>query len=408
MLFLTDLPNELLGRIFSCLCNSDLARTTRVSRHFRAVVEPLLYRETYLASNKIHHLLRTLLSRPSLRNHLRCYFAAHRGFSGTDFHPQTPEEVAKFTTAAHSFKLELPMENAAAQLILLLYLLPNLQELNLGGTCYESWDFQVFMDAQAYLNQDTLPIGLQSLRQFRGRGWGLNGASSPEGFVTLLMLPSIRNIEERMVEDKTIDHLDTDKFAGKSTVKMLKFSFGDITALSLACILKMPCALTHFSYSYTPINHEMEINGRGIEVALRPLRPTLEYLELKVVGPWSGDREGGKSTTVGVFRDWPVLRTVSATMSALLGHGREKFPLRLVDVLPTVIQEFELSCRDHWKLECIEDQVINMLELKDVCGLDQLNVVRVGPYHHGDGVRLKKSCAAAGVDYVIDSSEIWR
>lgn len=404
MPFLTDLPNELLSRIFSCLIIPDLARTSRVSHRIRAVVEPFLYRETYLASDKIHHLLRTLLSRPSLRSYLRSYFAAPRGLLGTNFHPQTAEEVAMFTTAAHSFKLELPMENAAAQLILLLYLLPNLQELNLGGTPYESWDFQAFMDAQAYLSHDTLPIGLHSLRQFCGGGWGYNGAPSPEAFVALLMLPSIRIIEERMVEDNTIDHLDIDKFAGKSTVKMLKFSYSEITALSLARILKMPCALTHFSYSHTPMGRELNINGRGIEVALRPLRPTLEYLELKVVDPWSD----GNPSPVGVFRDWPVLRTVSATMSALLGHGGEEVPLRLVDVLPAVIHEFEMVCGDHWELECIEGQVIKLLELKDLHGLNQLNVIRVGPSYYGDGVMMKTSCAAAGVNYVHDSSEVWQ
>lgn len=397
MAFLKNLPNELLNEIFSNLDSIDLVRTIRVSRHLRVVAEPFLYRTVSLISQRIHHVLRTLLARPSLRNHVRSFSILPGSCEPFSLH-QSPAEAAQYTTTLESFKLKLPMCDHGAQVALLLHLLPNLQVFD-PTNLHNPEVFDAFMAERSHLCYDTLPVGLRSLREFHRKWFGVANGASAESFLTLLMLPSIRIIEERIVEEMTIDSLDLDKFAGKSTVKHLKFFFGDTSASSLSLILQIPCALTHFSYGYSAMQRQMNINGHDVEVALRPLRPTLEFLELYVLGDWSGDRVGDVPSTVGVFRDWPVLRKIKSTITALLGPGRAESP-RLITVLPVVIQEFELTSNDHWRLEYIEDQIVEMLELKVDYGLNQLKVLKVGGRCWETEGRLEALCDTVDVAFV--------
>ena len=71
---LCDLPNELLDEIFSHLPSNSLAHLTTVCKQIRDPAERQLYRSFEAAENetqKIRLLLRTIVNRPELVEHMR-------------------------------------------------------------------------------------------------------------------------------------------------------------------------------------------------------------------------------------------------------------------------------------------------------------------------------------------------
>lgn len=51
---------------------------------------------------------------------------------------------------------------------------------------------------------------------------------------------------------------------------------------------------------------------------------------------------------ISSLRHWPVLWTIDCSISRLLGYGREKAVMRLVDVLPMSIRELVLDGGEFW------------------------------------------------------------
>jgi hypothetical protein len=73
---LNDLPTELDKHILEHLHSLDLSRMICISRYYRGISEPLLYKSIYIASNhhdRIKKLLFTLLRRKDLQAAIRTF-----------------------------------------------------------------------------------------------------------------------------------------------------------------------------------------------------------------------------------------------------------------------------------------------------------------------------------------------
>ncbi|KAL0631510.1 hypothetical protein Q9L58_009618 [Maublancomyces gigas] len=419
-----DLAIELVSEIFSYLNCNDLSELCLVSRLFNLIAECLMYKSVRLyrpksRRSRITPLLRTLLNRPTLARHVQLL---RLGWGWTvvrdpDSTPQTRQDNTLFSLASNRLGLPQPRWAEEVHAFLLLHILPNLQTLSMNGCGY----LRERIECSLTTPVEDLPAGLKSLRIFRDVGDGPVRAT-PTMLLALMRLPCIRKITSEM--HLNYDHtystkalskiLSSAEYRGRSTIQNLSFRNGCFLACLLEGILQVPRALTYFSYE--GFIHLDTTQTATFRAALRHLRPTLQYLRLGWVyeldgGPPDGDDE--ESYTIGSLRDWPALRTVDCGLLALVG----KAPVarsRLVDVLPRVIRQLKVhqmhdlpECWEYleeimqWTVSDVTDQIVELLERREECGLQELVELTVC-LRERDAVmeteaRLEAACDAASV-----------
>lgn len=406
------IPNEIFAEIFSFGVDIThyLTNISLVSRRFHALVEPILYKEIVINHDHIltgmMPFVRAILSRPMLGGYVRLldinWVYTSRATIAADSRPQDPGDLQLFTAAATRVGLLESMEFQAAQVALLLHLLPNLEVLKVHPpAAFHPWiDSDILaqiLGEYAFLPTEALPAGLRSVRSVT---LGPDGSHvSPEELLTLLKLPRIREIDVDLpvdMDEIRTPSLTSPGYDGTSSVTSLRFGYGTINALSLARILAMPQALTRFSY--------VDYGGRpggfncAVFLALVRFRGTLQRLEL-----WFGDGGvlGEKEETIGSLHDWPALKNVRCQLSTLLGKGPGKAVARLMDVVPAVMTDLTIEADDCWKYVEVIGQVVEMLEGK---GCNQVMNVSVGgsseEIEESVEERLGAACGAAGVAFV--------
>lgn len=405
MALLKHLPHEILLEIFSLLCCIDLASTSRVSRRLRIVSEPLLYRapslyisdEEQLPQN-FYMFLRTLLTpgREVLATHVRSLTLEWEYLEGT------PEpEITLFAAAASRLGIAQPIVSGGGQAVLLLHLLPHLQVLEVDPP--ETLDaFSTFMEAQHEVQHtQMLPLGLQSLREYFCC-W--TGGVSPRTLLALLKLPCIRTIIVQFSDE--VDFLsamaDPDI---TSTVTNFRLLNSVVSSSSLAYILKIPRALEQFVFCV-----------RGFDLlsfgdALEPLRNTLQSLTLDFQCVCSMNYKIADEIStypIGSLREWPVLYTVRCSMVALLGMGPQGDSPRLLEhVLPVGIRELEILSDQHWLPEEVVDQVVLLLERKEVVVAKLQKVVVLTDWKRNpERQKLRDACEAVNVE-LVDGCSSW-
>lgn len=411
MPLLESLPNEVLGEIFSYLPCKYLARNSLASRRLCAISVPYLYRTLLPTSWGLRILLRTLLSRPILANYVRSL-----AFDWTSLDARSNRlhltDLTLLTAAAERFGLEYSLDSRGTQLILLLHLLPCLEHLNLRPPHHYD-GFDEFMDNQAYLSSDTLPIGLRSVREIRCYWPCMDTSVTPESLLTMMLLPAIRVLDIQMMADMKIHGVELNEWTGMSAITDLGFGKSDIKAWSLERILKIPKALERFSYEYSTADGTWCFDAPGVGRALELHRQTLQYLVLVFGDGLATEEEDGDDgddgmgivSAIGSLREWPVLCKIKCSLTLLLGKGPEVAVARLVDVLPLAIREFAVDTNCFWARYKIADELVHMLELRKVRGLHWLKVLDLGWYMDDEEERVRASCEAAGVSLVVRSSD---
>lgn len=408
MTVLECLPHEVLTEIFSHLPCADLATACRLSRHMHTVSQPLLYRAPSFATSHVttpsnaQLLLQTLLSPggDSLAHHARSLCVQWDGISSHARHP-LPNliEDSLIDDAGMKYGLDIPPASQGARVALLVLLLPRLRVLDMTAAHRDF--FSNFMEARsspAYA-QDIL----LHLRKFRYSSDDRNVGLTPSALLTVLNLPCIRDVEVHIVYSCEFPFTRFNA-AATSTVTHLRFTKANLHPPFLEWALKIPIALTHFSYSEErgTMNFDLPAFGR----AIAPLRRTLEYLHLDLMEVALGDdgQTGGFPRTIGSLRDWPALRTVSCPLVALLGHGAKLYhPPCFAHLLPVNIVELEILKDNYWPLA--SDQVLKLLKNKSAVPALRMLVTAVG-----NRLNLRSQdvlcvpCKAAGVDLVDNSS----
>lgn len=402
-------PREIKDEILSHLSRVDLVRVSCVSRHFRILAQPLLYRAItlYRDARSRYFFLRSLLTpgREILATYVKS-LSVDWDFYIPDHIGELDSDIALVTDGASRLELGDPFLSEGAQVILLLYLLSSLRVLNLSPS-HDSDYFADFMDDHHVLQPLlTLPVGLQSLRNFR---WGTEDRTdrmSVDLLLTILCLPHIRTIDVQMGDPihlavytamatatTTIPHITT-----RSPVTHLIISYGNLGAWWLAGVLKIPLALTHLSHwgGWT-----LDSGILAFRLAIQPLKHSLRLLNLEFEFALEDEQH---TNTIGSLRDWPVLHTVHVPLAALLvvstgntsSHG-------LADVLPACIRDLQIFEDRCWMYDEAVQKVVELLGQKErVPGLQQVGVLTKTWKGFEMEERLQEACSAADMRLVKD------
>lgn len=414
MSVLEQLPLEVAADILSYLPLEDLVKISTLSHHMHTISQPLVYKAPILTCSEgettpspLQIFLRTLLSPggETLATYIRSLHMKWQtwtrrdddddgndnGNGDGDPEPtrESPNDLALLFAAATPLGLHQYLEVQEAQLVLLLHLLPRLHILHFTPVYGSDALFSEFMGD--HLPTDALPLGLRQLREFHCFSHNTDGGVSPETLLTILGLPCIQKIHVHIIDGSTIDIDTAEVAAATSTVTNLIFVEADQSQRSLECILKIPAALTHFGYS-TKRQHP----GFHMENALQPLRHSLQHLHLGFAGV---------ALSIGSLRNWPALRTVRCSLTALLGKGLQNNLPRLADMLPVGLRELEILRDRHWSVAAEVNQEVDLLREKQsvVPGLVTLAVVISPSYMIRDAQHqdtLRRACQAAAVALV--------
>lgn len=363
MAVLTDLPNETLVEFLSLLSCADLASTIRVSRRFHNVSQPLLYQEPCLAktpqstprvSGTLGIFLQTLLTpgREALGSYVRSLRVELDDTEPVfEFRDDT---VVRITALASKLGINTPPSIQGPQLMIVLNLLPRLH------TLYISPPNVRFLESAT-----VLPRGVRSLREIHYVRTEHNDFVKPRRILHPLRLPNIRSIHVPSISRYNIplDALST--ATGTSRITHLRFSHASVSASVLRYVLRIPIALTHFSYKAAS---RCDFNLPHFMDALGPLRPSLVYLHLDFCGiGLATSVEGGVFRlpySQGSLRGWPVLRTLRCSIVPLLGRWKLEDSPRLMDVVPPSLRELQVLQDWEWGVPDVVEEVVEMLAHK--------------------------------------------
>lgn len=419
MAVLNDLPYETLVEILSSLSSVDLAHMSRVSHRFHSIARPLLYKAPCLTKTpdlktsrpSLEIFVQTLLSPgcETLANHVRSLIW-HQDDSQPNHVVPSEGNTALFAAASNRLNLRQLPRSENGEFPLLLHLLPYLQVLTIYPTCDRSLNALIEFSSLLSSATPTLPIALQSLREFNSPD---DVAISPEMLLTLLGLPRITSINGRIANLPRVP-ADFSAAARTSSLTKLRITNSTLSHNMLSLALAVPRALTHFSYSTSRV---LSYRRVGTADSLLPMRDSLECLHLKFLHVRQGVARsraelgrvlccgGGAFTMKGrSLRGWNVLRSLSCSLGPLLWNG-VGVALRLVDVLPGGIREMEILEDCHWAYGEVVNLVVELLEQKEVVVpvLERLAVVNT----KGEQVEAKEilivACMNAGVTLVEDS-----
>lgn len=415
MSILEKFPYEISVEILSYLSQPDLANASSLSRLMHDLSEPLLYNapsitdyednEDYTLTT-IEILLRTILSPRGARLttlvhslHVTCSFSGMR-YSDSDYNfgedndngdPESTREAgsdwAIRAAAAAALGIHEFRDTPEEQVKILLHHFPRLNALNIIAQ-----DIRAGMSCDVLNNHnldwllENLPRSIP-LRHFRSSGGGFN----LDTLLTLLSHPSLRKIDCGLLDRRTINCDTLDVAPSTSQVTDLRFSYTTVSQKCLEFILTIPAALTYFEYRCNDGRHTLDFSH-----ALTPLRMSLTHLHLKYVPA---------TKRIGSLRDWPLLRTVSCSLTALLGkYGQTDMP-RLSDVLPAGLRELDIQRDWYWTVAAEVNAAVDLLEQKEaqVPELETLVVV-ISPAIMTRDVRnqsrLRIACHDAGVKLV--------
>lgn len=231
-------------------------------------------------------------------------------------------------------------------------------------------------------------------------------------FMFLLMHPSMRKFEARLVNTPSFgtQRQIPDSCIGKSMVTDLWLSYGNMMSGTLERILLVPQALTHFSYTDIPM--EMcDIPQVGLVLG-RTVGRTLQFLALTLgheSNVWNrqwnwnnwANLASWTNVPIGSLREWPVLWSIRTSLTVLLGRGRAHSMLRLIDVLPVVIREFEIELDPYWTATEVADEVVEMLRLDGAGDFDELAVIMIPGEVYEVARSIGEACDVAGVELVL-------
>lgn len=410
------IPDEIWVEILSSLPSEDLARVSLASRRLHGMSQPLLYQEPELHRTQRHPpplqaLIRTLLTPgcETLASHVRCLTISwmHVQLSQAD------SDHASFTAAASRFGLgDWPL-SADIQIMLLLHLLPRLHSLHFFPFDGTSW-FRNLNDLHKRADPSTtLPIGLQSLRDFH---CDFGNCVRPRALVLLLHLPHIRTIEMPICGDIELQLRGSEKVSlGVSSVTRLKFPSARMPHVALKRILQIPRALTHFSY------RAMRSSGEGLRLrefaeAIAPLKDSLHTLVLDFSllpnrsDADAGDADAGDEGPATTLHDWPALRHVSTSLVPLFGMaGDPHSPGRLAEVLPAGIRTLVILRDNFWSGADAAVKLVLLLEQKDtlVPMLESVGVCETVEMTHESEDRLRGACVTAGLRMARTPVEVY-
>lgn len=403
----TDLPNEVLCDIFFHLGQEELAGFCLASRRLRSVAEPFLYQKVSLSTlpttvHAFESFQRTSSSRPALLKDIKSLTLRWDQDPNTHWNtplamtPPPPADAWLFGVVMSLFGMKPEPTLEGKYIMPLLRQLPHLEVLHLRP----SRNLDIF-----HINH---PFGdlprFECLREVRCDWAYSRGTVGHTTLMFLLMLPSMRTLDMRLVcaierpNSEVIPH----SCFGKSGVTDLRLNYGSLWPGALEEFLRVPRALTHFSYNNLP-SELFEFNEVGLLLE-RIGRPTLQFLALSLgLANYRWFSYTLVSFPISSLRDWPVLWSIRSSLAVLLGKGPNEWPGQghLIDVLPDVIRELEIEIDRYWTATEIAAEVLQMLDLKGTGDFDQLAMLTIPVEVHEAARWLGPACDVVGVKLVL-------
>lgn len=408
MVVLIRLPNEILSEIVSNLSTSDLASTSRVSQLFHSVSERYLYAAPQIVTNTkaIENFLRTILvpGNQSLATRVVSLTLVSPDPGSKDRRKVRPMAFTSRRRMNQFSRATATVTSTTAQdalIVQLLDLLPHLQVLQLGSL-ETKYSFHNFINTSDSVLPANLPVSLQSLREFRCQKKNDIGGIEVNTLLMLLDLPLIHTIDVHII-DGIVKPTKSNK---TSNVSNISLSYKNKREASLGTILGRLQAVKRLSYTIS--NSYIVSHSRRLSQALQPLKATLQYLRLDCATLAEIDDGDGNDNTrkIGSLRDWPVLRTLIASLLPLLGTVLVDTAPRLVDVLPECLCKIEILEDRYWSTIDAIGHLRKVIAEKEtmVPGLEAVAIHGAERRQAGIDVCLKPVCAMAGVAFVNDTS----
>lgn len=433
MTFLNQFPTELLEEIVSCLDGPDLASISRVSRRLHVIAEPHLYSSvihlTYRGSTpSVFGLFaRTIMTRPDFACRVQVLFlrwaaeevvepsigiltSGRFTYVGNRFVRLVPEfsvlsvvpNVVKYLANAWRRRGLKDMKHMPViHLQMILYLLPNLQSLDIGATNSPLRSITEFFRDCRWIPRAEYPMGLDSLRELRLNSNDRDDAICPWSLANILQLDGLRKLRiydiDQISEDE-FPELSPSASSPASSITHLSIGFNELTGSALALVMVSLQNLTSLELVYRAA-YKYPLDTPLFGSALLPLRDTLQ--ELNIFFLYTAYVYGYEEMTVGSLREWPVLRRVRCPLTVLLGPEDASDGYKLAELLPTVIVKFVAEMDQFWSGDMVGHELAVLLRRKEECGLDQFTELAVVGDEANDAIAmLQAPCVAAGVELV--------
>lgn len=321
----TRILPEILLDVFSYLPFRDTVSVSQVSHAWRFLSQKQLYSEPLLTEASSASLfLRTLLT-PGLES-----------------------------LAVHVRDLTVTGENTLP----LLHMLPRLD----GLTLYIPDEPDTLNDFLRGTHEpENLPLAFRSISRFSCVWPPRQSDHVPQKLLTMFGLPRVHTLKfftlyEMEFSFPTSQHKT-------SAVTTLQFVNSVIPCSSLDHILHLPRALTRLYFIGT-ITYS-DINRTGFQVALEPLRMTLQELEFIIDDDPSSPDVSGPPPPIS-FRSWPVLRRLRCQIRILLGWSWGKELHFLEDVLPPCIRDFGVITENDWYFNEVARMATHLVRRKQM------------------------------------------
>ncbi|OCK74897.1 hypothetical protein K432DRAFT_386537 [Lepidopterella palustris CBS 459.81] len=414
---LQDLSTELLIEIVSYIqdrrtfCNLSI-----VSRLFHTLTEPFLYESfaTYDLETAVFSFTRTIIERPELAKYVKkadisvgqSVRAAHR-YEPTD---RFLLQAKRLDCDPEIWDRLIPGDDVDAMTVLLLHMLPNLQELRLSMKedmepkfLFPSNDSK--MSSRNAISAHKLLESLKNLKKVEV--W----CTEFEELFWMHLLPWLQLPSLQSFTANEIGSMDSE--AHRSDVR-----FSNVTSLclttsvldkeSLDAILSCCCNLKSFSYSLAgPSNHWSWAEPDEIVELLSVRVPsTLEHLKFihhnhdDEFDDWLGP---DWDYQMGSMKALKNLRKIEVDSAALL--GTEERMERHPDIVPSLLRLFPASIAELSILYPNRYTLDRVAELARLCGtiFQDLKVVRLGPWVDpawGHMKGIERDFEANGVEFI--------
>lgn len=405
MAVINNLPFELVEQIVSFLPFPDLVNSTLVSKSFRAVSQPLLFKSCRVVANRaspdgIKDFLCSLLApgHESLANRVQyltiaCRIASSTGRLTTDQIRRIAHSGVRVTEGGISNQ-DISQD---ALVIVLLQLLPRLQVLDIGKLQTHQ-RFQQLLRKLYPVNPTDLPVALQSIREFRCFRQHPYGGISVRALGMLLDLPLLRTAKVHIIETYLGNAIET---TPTSNVTDLTVSYHMATDWSLGMILGRIKVLERLSYNIT--NSVVDLHAVQLAEALQPHMNTLCYLRLDC---FSLIESSTAVSMIGSLRNWPSLHTLVTSLLPFLGTGLHHPSPRLVNLLPRGLRRLEILRDLYWSQAEAVTSIRDVLMEKEqmVPLLEMVAVFPIAPSMAVFNTILNFSCVSANVTLAFDTS----
>ena len=410
MVFILELPAELLGSIAELAGPHESITLTSVCRAFNVIATPYAYHTLVLDRRSLRLLLRTLLDQPNIGAHVRNLEFTHAVDSAEPAVNSDDLRQLAGDAAARELSLEVRAAvmdgSVGAMLFLLLHHLPSLQWLKLFPSMLA--DDLVFREI---CNTSTLPSGLQSLRSIditnrhsRNRCW-----IKIAPFLRFPNLSTIRLIEAPVEEvNETIDAAHEALtaygiYAGTSSgVERIHLEDSWCSLPYMTAIVKSCRVLKSLVY-----RHRTTIPDSGFSTGLaRALRQdaqdSLEHLELDFIVDSREIAEWPDS--LGSLRDFTQLNHLSTPISLL--HDRSQHPPDLGAVLPSSLTSLYLEIDSNFEGVGWENVIVQLLEGKQntVPLLKTLYLASPTRFDDTKEKTIREACLQAQVEVIFVTS----